>query len=192
MLTGCGSRKSCCSRPGLQRCWSIIVFFWRRFRRLRRWPWPEERVLALWSGLGYYRRARMLHRAAKVVVERAGRGDSARGRELAKAAGSRALHGCGDRQHCLRRAGRGGGRKRGAGAEPHGRASRAPMPSAWKRAQELLDRRHPGDWNQAMMELGATVCTPQSPQCLVCPVLAGAALRERRRASRRRRASECG
>ncbi len=43
--------------------------------------------------------------------------------------------------------------------------------SAWKRAQELLDRRHPGDWNQAMMELGATVCTPQSPQCLECPVL---------------------
>jgi len=41
---------------------------------------------------------------------------------------------------------------------------------AWKRAQELLDRRHPGDWNQAMMELGATVCTPQSPQCLVCPL----------------------
>jgi A/G-specific adenine glycosylase len=42
--------------------------------------------------------------------------------------------------------------------------------SAWKRAQELLDDRHAGDWNQAMMELGATVCTPQNPQCLVCPV----------------------
>jgi A/G-specific adenine glycosylase len=34
----------------------------------------------------------------------------------------------------------------------------------------MLDRRSPGDWNQAMMELGATVCTPQNPQCLVCPV----------------------
>ncbi len=42
--------------------------------------------------------------------------------------------------------------------------------AAWKRAEELLDRHHPGDWNQAMMELGATVCTPRSPQCLVCPV----------------------
>jgi A/G-specific adenine glycosylase len=42
--------------------------------------------------------------------------------------------------------------------------------AAWKRAEELLDRRKPGDWNQAMMELGATICTPQSPQCLVCPV----------------------
>jgi A/G-specific adenine glycosylase len=42
---------------------------------------------------------------------------------------------------------------------------------AWKRAQKLLDRRHPGDWNQAMMELGATLCTPRNPQCKVCPLL---------------------
>jgi A/G-specific adenine glycosylase len=34
----------------------------------------------------------------------------------------------------------------------------------------LLDVRHPGDWNQAMMELGAVVCTPQNPQCGMCPV----------------------
>jgi A/G-specific adenine glycosylase len=46
------------------------------------------------------------------------------------------------------------------------RADRA----AWERAQELLDRRHPGDWNQAMMELGATVCTPKRPQCPLCPL----------------------
>jgi A/G-specific adenine glycosylase len=42
--------------------------------------------------------------------------------------------------------------------------------AAWKRAEELLDRRHPGDWNQAIMELGATICAPQNPQCLQCPV----------------------
>jgi A/G-specific adenine glycosylase len=57
--------------------------------------------------------------------------------------------------------------------------------SAWQRAQELLDGRDaggrdakdcaaedrgPGAWNQAMMELGAMVCTPQNPQCLVCPL----------------------
>src|SRR5262249_16317214 len=37
-------------------------------------------------------------------------------------------------------------------------------------AQELLARKSPGDWNQAMMELGATVCTPKSPECGSCPV----------------------
>jgi len=39
-----------------------------------------------------------------------------------------------------------------------------------KRADELLEPKSPGDWNQAMMELGATLCTPNSPQCLLCPV----------------------
>jgi A/G-specific adenine glycosylase len=42
--------------------------------------------------------------------------------------------------------------------------------SAWLRAEELLDHGRPGDWNQAMMELGALVCTPATPQCGVCPV----------------------
>jgi A/G-specific adenine glycosylase len=44
----------------------------------------------------------------------------------------------------------------------------------WRALQEkangLLDRKSPGDWNQGMMELGATICTPRSPQCLLCPV----------------------
>ncbi len=44
--------------------------------------------------------------------------------------------------------------------------------AAWRRAESLLDRERPGDFNQAMMELGATVCTPKSPQCLVCPIFA--------------------
>jgi A/G-specific adenine glycosylase len=42
--------------------------------------------------------------------------------------------------------------------------------SAWQEAERLLDPHRPGDFNQAMMELGATVCTPKSPQCLLCPV----------------------
>jgi A/G-specific adenine glycosylase len=41
----------------------------------------------------------------------------------------------------------------------------------WNLAESLLDRNRPGDFNQAMMELGATVCTPRSPSCLMCPVL---------------------
>src|SRR5208282_5189967 len=42
--------------------------------------------------------------------------------------------------------------------------------TAWQRAQTLLDRERPGDFNQAMMELGATLCTPRAPQCLLCPL----------------------
>ena len=41
----------------------------------------------------------------------------------------------------------------------------------WQRAETLLARSRPGDFNQAMMELGATVCTPRAPQCLVCPLI---------------------
>jgi A/G-specific adenine glycosylase len=130
---------------------------------------PEEQVLALWSGLGYYRRARMLHRAAQVVVREL---DGVIPRELeglrklpgvgryTAAAIASIAHGepaavvDGNVERVLSR----------MDGQPHSDAM------AWQRAQELLDPGHPGDWNQAMMELGATVCTPQNPQCLVCPV----------------------
>jgi A/G-specific adenine glycosylase len=130
---------------------------------------PEERVLASWSGLGYYRRARMLHRAATLVVSELGgviprEVESLRmlpgvGRYTASAIASIA-YGVpsavvdGNVERVLSR----------MDATPRDNGS------AWERAQELLDLRHPGDWNQAMMELGATVCTPQSPQCRACPV----------------------
>jgi A/G-specific adenine glycosylase len=129
----------------------------------------EERVLALWSGLGYYRRARMLHRAAQVVVsELCGviplDAESLRklpgvGRYTASAVASIAY---GEPVAVVD----------GNVERVLSRMDGAPRTdaSAWTRAQELLDRGHPGDWNQAMMELGATICTPQSPQCLVCPM----------------------
>src|SRR6185369_12589401 len=41
---------------------------------------------------------------------------------------------------------------------------------AWVEAERLLDPQHAGDWNQGMMELGATVCLPTQPKCLVCPI----------------------
>ncbi|HKT89143.1 MAG TPA: hypothetical protein VJQ59_11930, partial [Candidatus Sulfotelmatobacter sp.] len=47
----------------------------------------------------------------------------------------------------------------------------------WSEADRLLDRGRPGDFNQAMMELGATVCTPRAPQCLMCPVVGMCATR---------------
>lgn len=131
---------------------------------------PEERVLTLWSGLGYYRRARMLHRAARFVVEELGGEIPANQAALRKLPGvgrytaaaiASISHGepvavvDGNVERVLSR----------LDGEPRDDAS------AWPRAQEILDRRSPGDWNQAMMELGATLCTPQAPQCLLCPVL---------------------
>ena len=139
----------------------------------------EEQVLAQWSGLGYYRRARMLHKAAGVVVQESG-GDIPRteaewrklpgiGRYSAAAIASIAYGEPvavvdGNVERILSRLD--GAPRAGA--------------SAWQRAQDLLDGLcagdgnsgdwDAGDWNQAMMELGATVCTPQNPQCLTCPV----------------------
>jgi A/G-specific adenine glycosylase len=131
---------------------------------------PEERVLALWSGLGYYRRARMLHRAAKVVVSEFGgviprEAESLRklpgvGRYTAAAIASIAY---GEPVAVV------DGNVERVLSRIDGEPLTAAM--AWKRAQELLDQLHPGDWNQAMMELGATLCTPRNPQCEVCPLL---------------------
>jgi A/G-specific adenine glycosylase len=130
---------------------------------------PEDYVLTLWSGLGYYRRARMLHRAAKfVIAELDGliprdteglRKLPGVGRYTAAAIASIAYNESaavvdGNVERVLSRM---DGQPRDDG-------------SAWLRAGQLLDPAHPGDWNQAMMELGATVCTPLNPQCLVCPV----------------------
>ena len=129
----------------------------------------QEKVLARWSGLGYYRRARMLHQAAGKVMSEAGgvipgAQDELRklpgvGRYTAAAIASIAFGEPvavvdGNVERVLSR----------LDGKPRSDAA------ARMRAQELLDCRHPGDWNQAMMELGATVCTPRSPQCRVCPL----------------------
>ncbi len=129
-------------------------------------------VLAQWSGLGYYSRARALHRAAKMVVA-GGAQQFPRDYD-----GARSLPGVGSytaaavlsiaygqayaavdgnvvrvlsRLACLRRPDTKG--------EPHRSL-----------ADELLDRRRPGDWNQALMELGETICLPKAPRCNECPL----------------------
>jgi A/G-specific adenine glycosylase len=129
----------------------------------------EQSVLALWSGLGYYYRARRLHQAAKVIV-RQRQGEFPRtaeawrelpgiGRYTAAAIASIAFGEPiavvdGNVERVIRRLfGQAEGRE-----------------SAWQQAESLLDRSRPADFNQAMMELGATVCTPRAPQCLICPV----------------------
>jgi A/G-specific adenine glycosylase len=132
-------------------------------------PARESSVLAAWSGLGYYHRARRMHEAAKVIVRECG-GVFPRsaedwldlpgiGRYTAAAVASIAFDEAvavvdGNVERVLQRV--------------CGDASGKEV--AWTRAETLLDRERPGDFNQAMMELGATICTPRAPQCLICPV----------------------
>jgi len=144
--------------------------FLRRFPTIERLAAARESsVLALWSGLGYYRRARMLHAAArKVVAEFAGEFPES-------AAVLRALPGVG-RYTAAAIASI-------AFGEPvavvDGNVERVlqrlfakPLvgEACWQAAQDLLDSQRPGDFNQALMELGATLCMPRQPKCLLCPV----------------------
>jgi A/G-specific adenine glycosylase len=144
--------------------------FLRRFPTVQKLAAAREAsVLAVWSGLGYYRRACRMHAAAKVIVREHG------GRFPASEEGLRALPGIGrytaaaiasiafdepvavvdgNVERVLQRV----AGKRLAGEE------------LWTTANHLLDAKRPGDFNQAMMELGAVVCTPRAPGCLTCPV----------------------
>ncbi len=144
--------------------------FMRRFPTVRTLAAAREAsVLALWSGLGYYHRARRLHQAARLIArERKGifphtaegwRTLPGIGRYTAAAIASIAFGEAvavvdGNVERVLERV--------FGGVE--GRED------AWQRAESLLDPERPGDFNQAMMELGATVCTPRIPQCPTCPL----------------------
>jgi len=144
--------------------------FLRRFPTVQKLARAREAsVLAAWSGLGYYRRARMLHAAAKVVVR------ELNGKFPQTAEGLRDLPGVG-RYTAAAVASI-------AFGEPvavvDGNVERVLQRFSgrhlagedfWLAAEGLLDRERPGDFNQAMMELGATVCTPRGPACLTCPV----------------------
>ncbi len=129
----------------------------------------EQSVLAAWSGLGYYHRARRMHQAAKVIVRQHG------GQFPSCAEGWLRLPGIG-RYTAAAIASIAFGE---AVAVVDGNVERvlarldgAALPAglAWNRAQALLDCQRPGDFNQAMMELGATICTPRAPKCLLCPL----------------------
>ena len=155
---------------------AVVLPAYRRFLRcfptLRKLATAdEEHVLSLWSGLGYYSRARALQRAARILQSNGGKFPDdlaaalrlpgvgrytaaavlsiAYGRPVAALDGNviRVL----SRLGCLPRPdGRG---------EPH-----------LSLANELLDRQRPGDWNQALMELGEVVCLPKAPRCVECPI----------------------
>lgn len=139
----------------------------------------EQEVLALWSGLGYYRRARMLHKAAQFVAENLGGNLPSGSEELRKLPGIGAYTAAaiGSIAHGERIAVVDGNVERVlcriAGWEsPGSRGAAAARRKIDELANRLLDPRRPGDFNQAMMELGATVCLPRNPQCLACPVAA--------------------
>ncbi len=164
-----------------------VVDYYRRF--LRAFPTagvlaraPESAVLKAWEGLGYYGRARNLHRAAKLVAEKHGGrvsrdpetfgalpgvGPYIRGAVLSIAFGLPEPVLDGNVKRVLARY--------YAIAEPLPRAE----PRLWELAESVLDRRRPGEFNQALMELGATVCTPRDPECGDCPLHGGCRARAR-------------
>lgn len=134
----------------------------------------EQDVMAAWSGLGYYRRARMLRDGARAVMDRFD------GRVPASVEELQSLPGI--------------GRYTAGAIASVAFNERAPIvdgnvarvvarlfrseDAAWTRAEELVAAcRVPRNFNQGLMELGALLCTPRNPSCLVCPVRAACATR---------------
>jgi len=136
---------------------------------------PQEEVLRSWSGLGYYSRARNLQSAAREIVSKHN------GLFPSQPAEAMALPGIGaytaaailsiayQKKHAVLDGNVARVIARLSAVRGDLRAN-----GTWNKLQasadRLLDGKSPGDWNQAMMELGATLCTPRSPQCLLCPV----------------------
>jgi A/G-specific adenine glycosylase len=135
----------------------------------------EQQVLRAWEGLGYYRRARDLHRAARQLVathggivpddpdvlrDLPGMGRYTLGAVLSQAFDRRMPIVEANSQRVLCRL-------LGQTGEPR----RGPVRRwLWRVAEMLLPRRRVGDFNQALMELGALVCTPVAPRCTACPL----------------------
>jgi A/G-specific adenine glycosylase len=167
---------------------AAVLEHYKRF--LKRFPTvarlaaaSEADVLAEWSGLGYYRRARMLQRAARTVhADYAGRLPGSAtdlrklpgiGRYTANAIASIAFGEPvavvdGNVERVLTRV---------LGKQVGGEA-------LWTSATDFLDREEPGDFNQAMMELGATLCVPGVPLCGRCPIQRSCASRGMKRAAK--------
>src|SRR5277367_2942346 len=159
---------------------AAVIPYYERF--LERFPdvrslaaAPQEELLRLWSGLGYYSRARNLQKAAQQIVAKHGGNFPRTAEEVL------ALPGIGtytaaailsiafEQKHAVL-----DGNVARVLARLFALRGDLREPARWQKLQrsadELLERKAPGDWNQAMMELGATICTPRAPQCLLCPV----------------------
>ncbi|HEX3555715.1 MAG TPA: A/G-specific adenine glycosylase [Thermoanaerobaculia bacterium] len=158
-----------------------VLPFYNRF--LERFPTVEDlaaagtdEVLALWSGLGYYRRARQLHAAARRIAELGtfpstlegllalpgvGAYTAAAVASIAFGVATPVMDGNVERvlSRCL-----------ALDEDPKSGSARRQLLAA---AAGLLDPERPGDGNQALMELGATLCSPRRPKCLLCPLRPG-------------------
>ena len=163
---------------------ATAIPYFHRF--LEQWPTlsdlaaaEEDAVLKAWAGLGYYARAKNLHRCAKAAVAQGGLPDSASelralpgigpytaGAIASIAFGERAPLVDGNVERVLSRVD-------GRLDDPRSTVGKKAL---WARAEQLQFElpvyAHPGDFNQALMELGATVCTPRNPRCDACPLVA--------------------
>ncbi|HET8547445.1 MAG TPA: A/G-specific adenine glycosylase [Bryobacteraceae bacterium] len=154
---------------------AAVIPYYTRF--LERFPTiaalaaaPEQDVLAAWAGLGYYSRARNLHRAARqmagafpqnydVIRCAPGIGDYTAAAIASIAFGYPHAAVDGNVIRVIAR----------LTAETGDTSAAATRQRICRTAATLLDANDPGTFNQAMMELGATICVPRDPQCLVCP-----------------------
>ncbi len=155
---------------------AAVIPYFQKFTR--RWPGvealaaaPEEEVMAAWAGLGYYSRARNLVACARAVAQRGGFPD--------EEAELRKLPGLGDYTAAAVAAIAFGKRAVVVDANVERVVSRlfaisTPLPSARKeiraRADSIFPAKRAGDFAQALMDLGATICTAREPRCLLCPL----------------------
>jgi len=136
----------------------------------------NEKVNEMWAGLGYYRRAKLLHKCAQEIVanhdgkipttaeelqQLPGIGKYTAGAIASIVFGEVAPVVDGNVIRVLSRV-------RAIGCENKAKAQKL----HWELAAELVSPSHPGDFNQSLMELGATVCTRAHPQCITCPIKA--------------------
>ena len=157
-----------------------VIAYWHRW--MEKFPTiqklaeaTQEDVNALWAGLGYYRRAKsllecaqkvvhdyngVLPQTAKALLNLPGIGEYTAGAISSIAYGQKEALVDGNVIRVLSR----------MRAIRYEKDSKDMSTTAWKLARQIVDDDHPGDFNQALMELGATVCKPTSPNCEQCPV----------------------
>ena len=155
--------------------------YWERF--MERFPnveslaaASEDEVLRLWQGLGYYSRARNLHAAAKQIVAKGGFPNSYEEIRRLKGVGDYTAAAIASFAYGLPYAAIDGNAYRVL-ARYYGITTPINTTTAKKEftalAQQLLPSRRAADFNQAMMDFGATLCTPTSPRCSECPLAEG-------------------
>lgn len=156
----------------------VAIPYFQRF--LARWPDVDalataslEEVLAAWAGLGYYSRARNLWKCARLLVEQYGGRFPRTAAELCKLPGigpytaaAIAAIAFGERETPVD----GNVERVVARLFAVEQALPAAKPELRRLAATLTSHRRPGDFAQAMMDLGATICTPKRPSCLMCPL----------------------